>query len=188
MQSGWGQCRSIGPRRENKTLVPHRLKRIQHGTSAAENAFQIRIRLLLPVDKCRLHGKLNLIFSADFQTFSCRQAGVDDPVPMIRAGIIIQSGFYRTGSLFESGVTDRMEFDLQTGPVGCLTEISDLSVTVVQNAFRTAALIRFQQCRVTGTETAVQGIGKTPADPGQLSSKSRADVHGLGKMRSWKPL
>ena len=117
-------------------------QRIQPLTSLAENIFQVFIRFLRPIDKCALYRQQNMIFLTDIDTFFRRQAGMDNGMSVIFPRIIIQSRFQSSGGLIKSRITDGMHLYLQSGTIGLFAEFCHLRITVVQNTFAVAVLIR----------------------------------------------
>ena len=145
----------------------------------AQQRFQIAVRLLVPADKCTLHGHQDLVFLTDLYTLRRRQAAVDDGMAVVSSREVIEGFLEGPCGLVKGRIADGVHLDLEPCPVSLLAEICHFFVRVIEDAFIIAQFIRRLKGRICRSEAAVQGRLKAAADPRKLTSSYLVHVHGL---------
>ena len=170
---------AVGAEGLDDAMVCVGLKGIQLCCTVTQDGLQIIVRLVGSVDKGTPDRNGDAVFGADSDTSLREQTGVDDGVPVIGPGEVIKGGFQCPCGLIEGGITDGVDLDLHSLPVGFLAEIGHLFVGVIQHTGVVGTLIRFQHGGIGGAEAPVQSGIEAAADPGESAPLGFQHIHGL---------
>ena len=170
---------TVGAEGLDNTVIGIGLEGVQLCGTVAQNGLQVFIRLIGPVDEGTLDRQGDAVFGTDADTFLSGQAGVDDGVPVVGTGMIVQSGFQCPCGLIEGGIADGMDLNLHTLPVGLFAEFGHLLVGVIQDAGVGGAHIRLKQCGIRRAKAPVQSSIEASADPGEPAPLGLLHVHRL---------
>ena len=169
----------IGTSGEYYPVIPERSERIQSLCPLrTHNLLQILVRLLFPVDERALNRHRDTVILADLDSFFCREAVVDNAMPVIGSRVIIKSSLDAPRCLIERLVSDSVHFNLKTCTVRRLAEVRDFLIRVVEDALPADLVhVRFVHRSVMGAEAAVQCTFKASADTREVTACRHFHIH-----------
>ena len=170
---------TVGTEGLDDAVIGIGLEGVQLCGTIAQNGLQIFVRLVGPVDEGTLDCQGDAVFGTDADTLLGGQTGVDDGVPVVGTGMIVQSGLQCPCGLLEGGIAYGMDLNLHTLPVGLFTEFGHLLVGVIQDAGVVGAHIGLKHCGIRRAKAPVQSGIKASADSGELASLGLLHIHRL---------